>query len=1029
MIFVDSVDNRLYTEIYIFQKPIKALLDSGAQMSLISEKILENFSVDIRSYDQCSIVSADNSPLDIRGIVSLPIFFNGLSNAHDFLVAVSTTSQIILGIDFWNKFGLTSTFTRAFGREVNGSLFLPLESISPESVQIAEAKFVNSRSCLTPAQEVRLRDVIKEFEDISSDRIGLGKTTWLKHKIETVGPPIRQRYYPLSPAKLKVLNEEIDTMLQTGVIRPSRSPWASPVVMVTKKDGSVRFCVDSRKLNSVTVKDSYPLPRIQDILDNLRGARYMTSLDFRSAFWQIELADKESCEKTAFIVPQRGLFEFVRMPFGLSNAASEMQRLTDLIVNYEFITGENCVFGYVDDLILVSRDFESHMLLLKKVCNRLKEAGLSVNLKKCDFCKGELKYLGYIVNENGLQTDPKKLESIRNYPVPNTAKSLRAFIGMCSYYRRFVDNFSSIIAPLTCLIGKKKGRDAIEWNEEADKAFDFLKEALMTAPVVACPDFSQPFSLQCDASAVGLGSVLTQVFEGQERPVAYHSRLFTKAERNYSTTERELLAVLDSIRHFRGYLDGMKFAVITDHMALKWLLTLDNPSGRLARWATIISQYTFDIVHRKGIYNVVPDALSRIEVAPVSYSLGHSQTGDRWYKKMFLGARNSPQMFPNYVIQQGVLYRRMPLDNPLSGDPWRIVLPSEKTREAIWESHNSFPSIHPGVMKTYMKLKGVYYWQNMYRDVTETLRECQVCKAHKIASGQPRGQMLYPRRVIAPNQSVSIDLIGPLPEAYYGFKYILTMVCIFTKYLWLVPLRKVDAKTICQCLETEIFLIFGVPTTILCDNATVFRSRCFQDFLTSYRVEPFYTPYYSPQANTVERYNQSVITCLSILVDQDHRNWARLLPKVKLYLNSCTNMATSYSPNFLMFGREVIVDGNQPTGDQSPGSSLACRRAHRGLALSSLNEIYAKVSDCLTKAFLTNARAYNERRISVMLNPGDTVWRRNFTRSSGMDYFMGKFAPRFTRCVVTRVISRQVYELKDVDSPHIGTYHIKDILK
>ena len=384
-----SPDNRLFIDVTVAGSSVKALLDSGAQTSLIDISLLSKLGIAFREDVRPYVVSADNSPIEILGGLDIPIFFSGIRVLHSCLVSSNLPTAFILGIEFWNSFGLTDILKKAFDDGLSGKLYVPSHHL-PASVPqvVGEVRYVHPRTVLTPNQESKLQSVINEFEEISSDKAGLGCTSWLSHKIETVGSPIRQRYYPLSPVKLKVLNEEIDKMLELGVIRPSRSPWASPVVMVTKKDGSVRFCVDSRKLNSVTIRDSYPLPRVQDILDNLHGAKYLTSLDFRSAFWQIPLADKASCEKTAFIVPQRGLFEFVRLPFGLTNAASEMQRLTDMIVNFEYTPeSDDFIFGYVDDLILVSRDFDSHMRLICKVRDRLKEAGLTVNLKKCEFCR------------------------------------------------------------------------------------------------------------------------------------------------------------------------------------------------------------------------------------------------------------------------------------------------------------------------------------------------------------------------------------------------------------------------------------------------------------------------------------------------------------------------------------------------------------------------------------------------------------------------------------------------------------------
>lgn len=1010
---------------------MKALLDSGAQVSLVDVSLLHSLQISYSPNLRQSVISADSSPIEILGGVDLPIFFKGAWVQHPCLVSKNLPTQLILGIQFWNHFGLTAVLAKAFEGQSSGTLFVPLNSPNQDSFACAnEVRHVHPRWTLTPEQELRLQSAIQGFDVVSSDKKGLGCTTWLSHKIETVGPPIRQRYYPLSPVKLKLLNEEIDKMLEIGVIRPSKSPWSSPVVMVTKKDGSVRFCVDSRKLNSVTVRDSYPLPRIQDILDNLRGARYLTSLDFRSAFWQIPLADKASCEKTAFIVPQRGLFEFTRMPFGLTNAASEMQRLTDLIVNFEFTSdSDNFVFGYVDDLILVSKDFESHLRLIRKVRDRLLEAGLTVTLKKCEFCKPQLKYLGYIVNEHGLQTDPKKLDAINEFPIPTTAKSLRGFIGMASYYRRFVDNFSTIIAPLTALLGKRKGSDPVDWNDAADFAFNKLKKALMDSPVMSCPDFSRPFILQCDASLSGLGSVLVQEFDGVEHPIAYYSRLFSKAEKNYSTTERELLAVLDSIKHFRGYLEGVEFTIVTDHIALKWLLTLDNPSGRLARWATIISQFNFKIVHRRGVLNVVPDALSRAQVGLISFARGPNATSDPWFERIYNGVLESPQMFHAYCIRDGVLLRKMPLDEPLRSNPWRIVLPSSKVSEAILEIHNGFPNVHPGVMKTYSRAREIYYWPSMYRSIASILANCQTCKAYKIANCTPRGLRLYPRSVEAPLDLLSIDLIGPLPNAYYGYRYILTMVDVFTKFVWLVPLKNICAKNISKAIESEVLMRYGTPLNILCDNASVFRSAEFSTFLSSYQIpDPIFTPYYSPQANVVERYNQSVITTLSILVSNDERSWAKMLPKVALYLNSCTNLATSYTPNFLMYGRE-LVSIRERNNIQTVNPGLVHSRYERAANLETLRDIYAKVSDALVLGFRRNAASFNRNRVQVRYSPGDIVWRRNFARSGPDELIGGKFAPRFIRCRVARVISPQVLELSDCDSPHVGTYHVKDVLK
>lgn len=344
-------------------------------------------------------------------------------------------------------------------------------------------------------------------------------------------------------------------------------------------------------------------------------------------------------------------------------------------------------------------------------------------MEKCKFCRAELKYLGYVINEEGLKTDPDKLKSIKNFPLPMTAKQLRGFIGLCSYYRRFVKHFSSIIAPMTSMLGKRKGKDGISWSEEALAAFETLKTALTTAPVLASPDYSKKFTLHCDASSVGIGSSLTQTIDGIEHPVAFHSRLLSKSERLYSTTERELLSVVDSINHFRPYIEGSKFTVITDHMSLKWLKSLNNPSGRLARWAMQISQFNFDICHRKGTLNVVPDALSRAAINLITYSGGIENTKDEWYIKIYTGCIKEPQKFKNYFIQDMILYRYNKPSHKLDHNQWKIVVPIEEIQNCIKEAHENFESIHPGVFKTNHKLKKLYYWKNMHTDIVNYIKK------------------------------------------------------------------------------------------------------------------------------------------------------------------------------------------------------------------------------------------------------------------------------------------------------------------
>lgn len=401
-----------------------------------------------------------------------------------------------------------------------------------------------------------------------------GRTHLVEHKIrlKNDSDPIKQRHYPRNPAMQKVLNEEVDKMLSDDVIEPSCSSWSSPVVLIKKPSGKYRFCVDYRKVNQQSLKDAYPLPQINFILEKLKDAHYISTLDLKDgySYWQVPL-DQGSRPITAFTVPGQGLYQFKVMPFGLHSAPACFQRLLDTIIGPEF---EPRAFAYLDDLVLVSHTFQGHLVLLTEVFTKLREAGLKLNPEKCYFCKKELKYLGHIINQTGIQTDPEKVSAIKEFPTPRTVRQVRSFLGLASWYRRFVPGFAIMSAPLTQLLRKNQ---RWKWSENQENAFQLLKYALTSSPILTCPDFEQPFILQVDASNEGLGASLTQKKDKTETVIAFASRLLSESERKFSVTEKECLALVWAVKKFRPYLEGYKFVAITDYQALRWLMSLEKP--------------------------------------------------------------------------------------------------------------------------------------------------------------------------------------------------------------------------------------------------------------------------------------------------------------------------------------------------------------------------------------------------------------------------------------------------------------------
>lgn len=452
----------------------------------------------------------------------------------------------------------------------------------------------------------QLKDFLCSYADVfSTSSSDIGHTELIKHKINTGNaPPIKQRPYRLPLAKREAAEKEIETMASRGIIEPSSSAWCSPVVMVKKTDESIRFCCDFRKLNSITLNDCQPLPRIDDTLDALSGNKWFSTLDMRSGYWQCDLEESDR-EKTAFAIPGSGLWQFKVLCFGLSGAPATFERLVERI--FSGLTWKICLV-YLDDIIVYSKDFEEHLRNLREVCDRLRQSNLKLHPGKCVLTRSEVTFLGHRVTQDGIRTDEAKISAVRDWPVPKNVKDTRSFIGFCSYYRRFVKDFAIVAKPLHKLTEKGS---KFNWSVDCQEAFTKLKELLITAPVLGYPLDKGEFTLDCDASFYGMGAVLSQMQDGIEKPIAYYSKTFSKCEKNYCVTRKELLAIVLAVKNFHHYLYGRKFIVRSDHGSLRWLMNFKNPEGQLARWLEVLGGYQFTIIHRPGRIHCNADALSR----------------------------------------------------------------------------------------------------------------------------------------------------------------------------------------------------------------------------------------------------------------------------------------------------------------------------------------------------------------------------------------------------------------------------------
>ena len=456
-------------------------------------------------------------------------------------------------------------------------------------------------------QKIACASLITEYQDCFMGPNGpLGRTSEIKHTIDTgEHSPIKQRHRRIPQMQIPIVEQEVNKMLELNVIEPSSSPWSSPTVLVRKKNGDVRFCVDYRQVNAVTRKDSYPLPNIQETFDTLAGAKYFSSLDFASGYWQVEVDPKDR-PKTAFAT-REGLFQFKTMPFGLCNAPATFERLMETVLRGYL--WQRCMC-YLDDVIIYGTSFEIAHDNLRAVLERIRQSGLKLQPKKCDLFRKELLYLGFIISGEGVKPDPEKLRAIRNWPVPCNITDIRSFLGFCNYHRRFVPQYAEIAEPLVALT---RGSQTFRWGTAQRRAFRTLKDALIAAPRLSHPEPSDDhlFVLDTDASAFAVGGALSQRINGVEHPLGFASKTLSRTQRNYCTTYRELLAVVEMIQHFRHYLWGRNFLLRTDHSSLRWLKNYNDADGMLARWLAKLQQYDFTIEHRAGKEHGNADGLSR----------------------------------------------------------------------------------------------------------------------------------------------------------------------------------------------------------------------------------------------------------------------------------------------------------------------------------------------------------------------------------------------------------------------------------
>lgn len=1037
-----SNDNRPYISVKLFDIEIIALLDSGANMSVIGEKglcILKRLGLKIYSSNLAKVATADGTKQAVEGIVDLPVDVNKQIHVISAVVVPALPHAFIFGSDFCRSFEILINFKNSRWEVQSKFSQSPLYVVN-NLIEMNEIS-TDCEDELSLSEQAQAKLIVDSFQAVSSVNC-LGRTDKISMTIDTGDAiPFKKRQYHMSPYMLKVLNQELDEMLKLGVVEPSESSWNSPVLLVKKSSGEFRFCFDGRELNKITKPDSYPLPRVDRIMNYAGGAKFISTIDLRKAFWQIPL-DPDSREKTAFSVPGRGLFHFTVVPFGLCNSAQKQQRLVDKLLGPKY---EPHVFCYLDDIVIVSKSFEEHCRLLEEVREILKEANLTINLKKCKFFQTALTYLGFVIDRHGIRTDPEKVSAMINYPRPKNSTEVKRFVGLCSWYRRFIQNFSDLMSPINSLLKGRKKKQPIQWTPEAETAFIKIKSALVSAPILCSPDFSRSFTIQSDASGVAIGGILTQEIEGIERVIAYASRSLSKSEKNFSTMERELLAIIFCIEKFRGYVEGTRFKVLTDHASLQWLNNFQNATGRLARWQVKLQQYSFDLIYKKGSSNIVPDFLSRTPPLDTEISSVHSNDdhlevlvidieptfSDKWYLGLRDKVQANPDLYPQFKVENNILYKYIPSRYSPQNDilEWKFVVPKSQRLQVIRSAHDPPHCAHFGFFKTLNRVQQYYYFPKMRGDVLKFVKSCKTCQSQKLPNSTRLGLMGAEKPAKFPFQIIAVDIMGPFPRSPRGFSYLLVVADWFSKYTLLCPMRDATANNVVKFLENQVFLIYGVPQFIICDNGSQFAGKTFKKLAETYQIQKiWFSPRYAAQCNFVERNNKTVGQAIRSYLDE-HKNWDRELSKIQFAINTAVHHSHGFSPAYLVFARHIPESGNFYGNIKTTQGIELCPASREDYVneFSNLSEVFNVVKEKLHKAYLRNSKSYNLRKREFIFNVGDKVWRRNRVLSDAVTKFSAKLAPKYILCTVKKRVSKLVYLLENQNGTLAGEYHIKDL--
>ena len=793
---------------------------------------------------------------------------------------------------------------------------------------------------ITPTHFTRINRLIQRFSSLfATDKYDIGLISVNRCDIELNSHvPINLRPYRCNPMEKKMLEDQIQNLLNHGLIQKSTSQYAFPVTLVKKKDAEnkERLCIDFRKLNAITTPDNHPFPRIEDIVDQLRDDEVFTILDMNSGFWHIRMNPKD-IYKTAFVTPSDH-YEWLVMPFGLRNAPAIFQRAIHNLLKRQNLT--SFCKNYLDDILIHSRDINQHLLHLEQVFKTLQLENVKLKLSKCQFAQPVVNYLGHVVSKNKIQPLNDNTKSINEFPSPNNLKSVQRFLGKVNFYHKFIPNAPTLLAPLYQLLKKNQ---KFNWTEECEEAFQKVKTFLVKQPILAIYNSDAPCYLFTDASKFGVGAVLKQPqADKQLHPIGYFSKKLLQYQKNYSSTELECLAIIESIEYWHHYLYGKKFTVITDHQALRWLRNIKKPNSRLFNWSLRLSQYDFNVEYRPGKLNQEADCLSRNPFEnEEDYDINLLDIKE-------LEIESAKLEVPKHFIRGHnlIIQRRRTLP--------KVYVPPTLQQKLIENAHLKFG--HIGTQKLMDLLSPYYIWPEINQDIATYCRNCEVCIKNKTPRGKEPGQLSQLGPAKHPFDLISIDTVGGFSGYNSKKQFLHLAIDHFTRFTWALCSKTQSSINFINLIK--IISKTQTPKKILADRYTGIKSKEFIHFLEKQNIEYVFTTTDCPQSNgMVERLNQTLVNRLRCKLNDNNKNkcWPKLLEEVITEYNNTPHSSTRFSPCYLMFGI--------PPFESPIKSPLPCLEEARRLAFENSFHMHQK-----------NKNLYDKTHRNINIEKGDLVY-------------------------------------------------------